>query len=276
MRKLVLSTCLAVLPLFLVAQQNPTVAVVDFFLPSQNEIWKAHKPNRFQAYFGSSDYSKVRKIVNTVEGYAAEALVADKRFTVIERQQLNLVKGERELQKSEDFIDGYVVSQGQGIGADYILLGDFNPDEVSLILSIYSVADEKTVDKRIVDLKPVPNSTNSTRTQMIAAMQSMLFKIQPPKILLVRELDGNSRKVKAALISGGAKYGLREKQQLEVKISVMEEVDGQQLERLQSIAELLILKVEDDNFSQCEVVTGGDQLKNHLASGQKLYCYPKL
>ncbi len=262
------------MPIFAHTQTKINIAVVGFFMPSENEIKEASKSEKNKVLW--SDYYKITKTVRTMEGYVVEAFVSDQRFTVVERQRLNIVEGERELQKSEDFIDGYVVQEGKNIGADYLVLGDFDPINMVLSLSLFSVADQKTVDKKNVNLEPVLKENKSPRTLILPATQEMLFRQFPPKILVIKELDGSSKKVKLALVSGGSKYGLKKEQILEVKIKVSEEVDGEKLERLETIAQLVIIDIENENFSKCEVIEGGDKLKTHITSGGKLYCFPKL
>ncbi|MBL0288501.1 MAG: hypothetical protein IPQ19_14160 [Bacteroidetes bacterium] len=51
-------------------------------------------------------------------------LFTKSRFTVVDRTNLSALKSEKELQKSEDFIDGYVVDQGKSFGAKYVVTGD--------------------------------------------------------------------------------------------------------------------------------------------------------
>ena len=72
---------------------------------------------------------------------------------LIEHDHLSNLKEERELQKSEDFIDGHVVEQMKAIGALYLMkLEDYerNESQVSLKLSLISVAANQIV--RTVDI----------------------------------------------------------------------------------------------------------------------------
>lgn len=73
---------------------------------------------------------------------------------LIEHEHLSEIKKERELQKSEEFIDGHVVSQMKAMGALYLIkLEDFQQDDagVSLKLSLISIEGNNIV--RTVDVK---------------------------------------------------------------------------------------------------------------------------
>jgi hypothetical protein len=141
---------------------------------------------------------------------------------------------------------------------------------------LFSIAEQKTVVKKSVNLEPVLENNKSLRTEIFTATQVVMFKEFPAKILVVKELEGNAKKSKLVLISGGHKYGFNKNQEIEAKIKITEEVEGELLERLETIAILSIKIVENENFSQCEVLEGGEKLKAYLSSNSKLYCYPRI
>ncbi len=260
-----------------IGQEKTSIAVVGFFTPSEQEVAEATRDEKLKIIeFRRTDYSKLLQTVRTAESFVVETIVADQRFVVVERQNFDAIYSERELQKSEDFIEGYIVQQGGNIGADYLIFGDLDPFNLVLSLSLFSVSDQKTIEKKNIDLIPILEDNLLPKNVITPATQEMLFQHFPPKILVVEELDGNSKKVKLALVSGGSKYGLRKGQLLEVKIKTEIEVDGEKLERLETVSLLSIKEVENDNFSKCEVEDGGDRLKSKMQSSEKLYCYPKL
>ena len=51
------------------------------------------------------------KYVKAIEDKVKEAFYATNRFDIVDRTNLEKIKGEKELQKSEDFIDGKTVQQ---------------------------------------------------------------------------------------------------------------------------------------------------------------------
>ena len=61
--------------------------------------------------------------VNSIQETIINAFVKTKRFNIVDRSKMDALKKEKELQKSEDFIDGYVIKQGISLGADYLISG---------------------------------------------------------------------------------------------------------------------------------------------------------
>ena len=55
----------------------------------------------------------------TIQSFAQKS-----RFTVVDRTNLTTLKSEKELQKTEDFMDGYVVDQGKSFGAKFVVTGE--------------------------------------------------------------------------------------------------------------------------------------------------------
>jgi TolB-like protein len=63
------------------------------------------------------------KYVGEVTEVVSNEFVKANRFSIVDRTKLNVVTDERELQKSEAFIDSKVIAQGRSIGARYIVTG---------------------------------------------------------------------------------------------------------------------------------------------------------
>ena len=61
--------------------------------------------------------------VNSIQETVINAFVKTKRFNIVDRSKMDALKKEKELQKSEDFIDGSVIQQGISLGANYLISG---------------------------------------------------------------------------------------------------------------------------------------------------------
>jgi len=96
------------------------------------------------------------------------AITRHKGLQLIEHDHLASLKKERELQKSEDFIDGHVVNQLKSIGAMYLLkLEDYKRDgsQVSMKISLISV--EQNMILRTVDVvSSIDNIENEMYKQL--------------------------------------------------------------------------------------------------------------
>lgn len=97
-----------------------------------------------------------------------DAITKHAGLQLVEHDHLISLKKERELQKSEDFIDGHVVEQMKSIGAMYLLkLEDYqrNDAQVSLKISLISVEQNKIL--RTVDVvSSIDNIENEMYKQL--------------------------------------------------------------------------------------------------------------
>lgn len=68
-----------------------------------------------------------REDCQSVKSMAMDALYDDSRITIVVPEITPAVEAERELQKDEDFLAGYVVDQWSQQGAEYLLTGQVLP-----------------------------------------------------------------------------------------------------------------------------------------------------
>lgn len=199
------------------------------------------------------------------QSITSSVFIKDKRFVVVERTKLNVIDKEKELQKSEDFIDGKVVQQGVSIGADYLITGHSDFSKNILTLTLYDVSNGKVLIKEDLDLRFDYKLSTLVK-------QHVVYKYFPlPGIRLVRILQGSS-KAKEVLIAAGTKEGITRKEKLEVKELVFEDIDGQSVEREVMIGVIKVSQVENENFSICIVEEGGKEITEKMADGSKLFC----
>lgn len=92
--------------------------------------------------------------MNRINNAVFSAITRHAGLQLIEHDHLSDLKEERELQKSEDFIDGHIVDQMKAIGAEYLLkLESYERvgSQVSFKLSLISVEENRIL--RSVDVK---------------------------------------------------------------------------------------------------------------------------
>jgi curli biogenesis system outer membrane secretion channel CsgG len=241
--------------------------------------------------------------VTSIQEEVTNAFVKTKRFNIIDRTKMDALKKERELQKSEDFLDGSVVEQGKSIGAQFLISGHVSAISADELI----VTDSKTKEslsggwkaKLSVTLKvinvetgQVTNSstiepkTGSTLSQMTigsitgpktreAAIAKAIKDIQDevdkfveqnfPVSVAIVEFQG-----KKALVSGGSEIGMKKGSILAVYEVSMVEVNGKNLERKKEIGTLRVSKVEDENFSTCDIKSGEKEIKEKFESKANL------
>ena len=97
-----------------------------------------------------------------------DAITRHAGLQLIEHDHLSSLKKERELQKSEDFIDGHVVEQMRSIGAMYLLkLEDYQREDAQVSMKISLISVEQNKILRTIDVvSSVDNIENELYKQL--------------------------------------------------------------------------------------------------------------
>lgn len=141
----------------------------DIVLFRNQEEPKVSKPMTI-TYFALNYEANTNEgfIKNRVNNAVYDALTRHPGSVVIEQEHLPELKKERELQKTEDFIDGHVVEQMKAIGAEYMLhLDNFeiNGGQVTFKLNMVSIEQNRIV--RTVDvMSSIDNIENEMYKQI--------------------------------------------------------------------------------------------------------------
>ncbi len=246
---------------------------------------------------GSSTYQHA----NSIQEAVTEGFVKTKRFNIVDRSKMDALKKEKELQKTEDFMDGSVVKQGANIGANFLISGNVLEAKAEAIigtkgetigykakliisLKVIDVSTGQVVSSETIEPKAntglfggftAPSTPEGAISKAIKEISSKIDEFVAknfPVTFAIAEIqqkdkNGGASKV---LISGGAAFGLKKGQKLKVvEISEMN-VNGKKMVRKKEIGELKITKVEDDNFSTCEVSAGGADITKELDAKAKI------
>jgi curli biogenesis system outer membrane secretion channel CsgG len=245
--------------------------------------------------------------VNSIQETVTNAFVKTKRFNIVDRTKMEALNKEKELQKSEEFIDGTVVQQGVSLGANYLISGhvisaqaekmETAPNsttgqitvsykaKLSISLKVIDVATGQVLTSETIEPKGgsmlggmmgvAPSSPEAAISKAIKDIEGLIddfvnenFAATFP-IVEVQEKDkkGNATLV---MIAGGSNYNLKKGDKLKViEISTIE-VNGKKLERKKEIGELKISKVEDENFSICSVRSGGIEINTKFEANANL------
>jgi curli biogenesis system outer membrane secretion channel CsgG len=243
--------------------------------------------------------------VNSIQEEVTNAFVKTKRFNIVDRSKMDAIKSEKELQKSDDFIDGKVVDQGKSIGAQYLISGRVISAQATQVNTkqangsmTTSYQAKITVSLKVIDvatgqviasdqIQPSSGSglggalgLNATSKDKaisgaIDAIGSQIdyfvAKNFPAtfSIAEIQEKDKDGAAV-TVLISGGSGYGLQKKDRFKVVEITEMEVDGKKMTRKKEIGELKITNVEDENFSVCTVQSGGNDIVSKFEAKAKL------
>jgi TolB-like protein len=229
----------------------------------------------------------------------SNAFIKTKRFILVERTKMDALKKEKNLQKTEDFIDGSTVEQGKSLGAEFLIsntLNSYSNDgevcKFSLALKVIEVSTGQVLTSETIEAKGGGkggsllnaaigvnvSNTNNPDGALKKALKDILPQIDAfvrknfPAIFSIAEISEKDSKggAKTILISGGSEMGLKKGDKLKiVEVSEME-VNGKKMTRKKDIAELQLIKVEDENFSSCSVKTGNIDVTTKFDAKAKL------
>lgn len=250
--------------------------------------------------------------VNSIQESVANAFVKTKRFNIVDRSKIDVLRQEKDLQKSEDFIDGSVIQQGVSLGANFLISGhvisaqaermETEPDaktgqvivtykaKLSISLKVIDVATGQVIASETFEPKAgslfggiigiSPSTPQAAISKAIKGIEDKVddfvnknFPATFP-IVEIQEKDskGNATKI---MIAGGTAFNLQKGQKLKVVEVSFIEVNGKKIERKKDISELKITKVEDENFSTCSVSSGGNEINTKFEAKAKLLVITK-
>ncbi|WP_285269008.1 CsgG/HfaB family protein [Kaistella rhinocerotis] len=302
------------------------VSVEEILLKKIKYLFYMKKPLLFMLLIGSlisaqekvsigvipftSSYDK--SITRTIEEAVTNSFAKTKRFDIVSRAQMEALRNERELQKTEDFMDGTFIAKSKNLGAQYLVAGNINSvtateqnhvdskgkhyttydSTISLDIKLIDIETGKILasdmlatkaDKGILSLKSWTNvltgkDPQNTQEAFAVAVQDISgaidkfvganFPVSFP-IVEIQEFDSNSG-AKKILIAGGSAFGIKEKDKLIVSEVIEVEVAGKMMKRKKPIGELKVIRIEDENFSVCEVKSGGVELSNKFKAKANL------
>lgn len=229
----------------------------------------------------------------TVYEIISGAFVKAKRFNVIERSKLEALQKEKNLQKTEDYMDGKVVEQGKSLGAQYLILGNINnASETKNTTTLYGISVTKSKANVEVTIKVVDVATNLViaSENLVAnadgnasgAMQKALNNLEgevnkflnnnfPVQFSLVEVTEfGKKGEARKVVISGGSGSGVRQNDAFSVVEKTTVEIDGVKKTRNKVIGKVRVAKVEDADFSQAMVEEGASEIADKVKAGVKL------
>lgn len=204
-------------------------------------------------------YDDDREACQRIKSMAMDALYADSRVQVVVPENLPAVEAERELQKDEDFLAGYVVDQWDQEGAEFLLTGQVMPGRQELILEIYRLSDRKVVASQVQSFKVgFMAPTDAQRSLVQQGLQLLFTDFFRAKIPVVKVLAGSSSKARRILVAGGESQGFRPHQELRVLVAG------------QAVGAVVVEAVEGEFFSRCRVISGGRAISTALSAGQEV------
>ncbi|WP_156825853.1 hypothetical protein [Lewinella cohaerens] len=208
----------------------------------------------------------------TLQEAVMSALYADARVQLIAHSEQEAVAAERDLQRDEDFMEGYVVDQWAVQGVEYFLTGYISIGEQKLNLTFLRATDHRPVIQEELSFNAgMWSNANERKALVLTGLQHMLTQLFPAEVQLVKVLKGSKSKARTILIAGGTKQGFRRHQELAVRTTIVENNQGEIRSRSVRIASIVVEEVESEHFSRCVIMSGGREIQEALDNGQEVF-----
>jgi hypothetical protein len=98
----------------------------EFKTPTEKDIEKADENKIKIGLMNFTGPSNLKSYITILQDKVSACFTSKNRFTIVDRTKFEQISRERELQKSEEFIDGFIVEQGKSTGAKFIVSGSLS------------------------------------------------------------------------------------------------------------------------------------------------------
>lgn len=265
----------------LFGQSKTIVGIMPFTATNQN---------------GSYNRSSQNNYIVAIQDAVSDAFLETKRFTLVEREKMELLRKEKQQQQTEEFIDGSVVEQSKSLGASYIVTGNIleagiqeKQSEASIITGMAGLGGI-TARKGVVNFNiKVVNveSGEILASEKFTASESgkngfdKALDIIKPKI---KEFIKNNFKTTVSvasiedkangklLVAGGSSLGIIVGTNLKIYEESIYNIDGKRTIRKKELGKGTIEKVEDESFSICKITVNAPEIISKLENGAKIKC----
>ncbi len=242
------------------------------------------------SYRNSGSGDKVVAIQDAV----TDVFLKSKRFALVEREKMGQITSEKQLQRQEDFIDGQVIEQSKSLGAEYIVMGNVTKADdkttrtnAPIIGVVTTRTAEVTFNIKVVDVTTgviMASHTFTGKGKGQNGFENALNDIKPEISKFIKknfkvvvsiadiEKKDDQGKAVSLLIAGGSSLGVKAGNELKVYEAKVLEVDGKKLVRKKTVGKAVVARVEDENFSVCNITEGNALITEKLAEKARLKC----
>jgi len=249
------------------------------------------------------DHTKVKAI----ESKVIEAFSKTNRFDIVDRTSFSDIKAEKELQKTEDFMDGKVVDQSSFQGAEELITGTVNnitytkhvtdkgavsySAKIFFTLKVIDVATGKVLASEMIKSKQsfggsllmasfggsstTEQAFNNALNGMQKSIDKFVSKYFPITTNIIEITDASGGKAKKVLLNTGTINGSKKGQQFYVYEIKKLKVGDKEIERKVKLGRLKISEVQGEEISEAKVYKGGKEIFEKFKANANLECYSK-
>lgn len=241
-----------------------------------------------------------QQTVVAIQESVSNGFVKTKRFNIVDRAKMDALKNEKDLQSTEDFIDGSVVAQSKNLGAEFLVSGMVTNAKADRMTSTsddgrttVTYKAKLSIQLKVIDVETGQIVTSETIEPKSGSGFGGMMGIgakTPGKAIskAMKDIEGDidafvaknfpmtasivEASAKTIMIAVGSNNGVQKKDQYKV-VEISEiEVDGKKMVRKKQIGLIVVSSVEDENFSNCSIKKGGSLIMERKEAGAKLKC----
>ncbi|WP_161555218.1 CsgG/HfaB family protein [Dokdonia sinensis] len=240
---------------------------------------------------------------NAIYDQVKEAFVATNRFDIVDRSNYSKINSEKELQKTEAFMNSDVIAQDNSKGAQQLVAGKlisysnrlmqteksaYYKCNVSFSLDVLDVETGQVIHSKTITPKDsfmgsVLKSSMGGNSSPEAAFGNTLVRMQkyidefiqdyfPVETQIIDIQEVKKDEAKNVLVNVGTQTGTKKKDEFIVYEITFLEVGGKKTKREVEIGKFRIDVVEGAEISSAKVTKGGEAILEKFKSNAKLIC----
>ena len=236
-----------------------------------------------------------------------QAFIATNRFEIVDRKNFEKINSEKELQKTENFLNSDIVAQANAKGAEQLVTGrviyvnytkhatesSFYYDcNISFSLDVLDVETGQVIYS--ATLKPEDSFLNSVLKSSLGAnstpakaFDNSLIRMQkyidafienyfPIHTQILEIVEIKKEEAKEVLLNVGTQTGTQKNDKYSVIEITTYEVGVKSIKREIEIGELKVTDVQGAEISSAKVTKGGEAILEKFQSNAKLLCKSKI
>ena len=225
-----------------------------------------------------SKTAKFAKAAKLVKLNLEKACLKNPFISVVDRDLFNEVEREREIQKSESFMDGSYVDQDKAIGASIMILSNYDPETKYLTLNLIDIETNELIFRELYNIKHFLIGHTVEREAYFGryleeVMEDILIKLNLSQVIEIQiakisKVDNN--KAKTVLLYCPNECNLTKGQELEVYKE--NKIENLNIVEKEIVGLLVVNHVETDQVSTAKIKNGGKEIFSIFNIDTKLKC----
>lgn len=221
----------------------------------------------FDPYFESNG--------DLIYGFILKTVARQPGVKLVERKAFGKVLEEQERQKNEGFIDGQTVNQGELVGAQLVLVPTYDQDNDMLNLSLRNLKTGEVsclhsypLEEYIPENEPSEKLYDRLGEDIAGCLSSFETVTSATVAEVLEEKSGKARRLLCYIKNTSE---LRKNEILSVYRLVAKRIGDKQVDYEEAVGVVRINELENTNFFNVTVKSGGKEIAEYLKQNVVLY-----